>query len=166
MKEQHSHHLRSREILHGKVVDARAFDKLVYTTGMFSVLREHRLLCYRSNTDRFIQTTKEYANAATKSPVDFVLQGVAGAVHAVTGIVDTAIGDIARAIEGNKSDVPAYSGALARVRDDVRDFVGSIVALKPLSALAKVIRLPGDIVADGADLLAGQNHSRAAYAGT
>jgi hypothetical protein len=133
---------------------------------VISVVREHRLIRYRSNTQRFIETTKEYAKDATKSPVDFVLQSAAGAIHAVTGIIDTAVGDVARAIEGNKNDVPAYNGYIARVRDDIRDFFGSLFSGKPLSALAKLIRLPGDIVADGADLLAGQNHSRSAYAGT
>jgi len=118
--------------------------------------QERRLLRYSSNLDRFVGTASDY---------DYLnpFEAAAGTTHIVTqGLgLDPAIRDAARAIDGDERPIDQY-GQFGRIREDVFGAVDNLFHLKPVSAVAKVINLVGDSIADGADFIVDVDHKRGA----
>jgi len=117
---------------------------------------ERRLIGYRSNMERFVETTKDYGDWSLDKP----LAPVAGAVHLFTqGFgLDPVIKDVGRAADSNTSDLRAYAGIFPRIRENTREIVSDVFHLKPFSAITKAINYVGDGTADLADLVANVDH--------
>ena len=84
---------------------------------MGSILREHRLIKYKSNLGRFGGTFGRYDY---KDPI----QWFAAAGHGASQLAgaDPAIKDVGRMIDGNKSELPAYGSFFGRTIANVREF--------------------------------------------
>ena len=114
-------------------------------------MHESRLLGYRSNVERFWETTKSYDY---KDPFQILAAGT----HVITqGLgLDPLIKDAGRTLDNNRSDLAPYTGIAPRTISNIRETIGDLFRLKPFSAVTKVINIPMDAVADGADAVAGK----------
>ena len=119
-------------------------------TGTF----ERRLARYQSHLGRFAGTAKDYNPA---NPFEAAALGT----HVVTSGfgLDAAIRDAARAVDGGSSYIPPY-GQFGRTRSDISGLLDNALRLKPLSAVAAIINVPGDAIADGADFLVDVDHRK------
>lgn len=125
---------------------------------MGSILREHRLIKYKSNLGRFGGTFGRYDY---KDPI----QWFAAAGHGASQLAgaDPAIKDVGRMIDGNKSELPAYGSFFGRTIANVREFFGDILNGKFVSALVKPINAVGDFGADVLDSIGGVSAEREGY---
>ena len=117
---------------------------------MIHLVQEHRLALYQSNWDRFVDTTKGYDYSDP-------MQAIAGGVNVFTqgAGLDPLIKDVGRSIDGNTSELPPYGSFLGRTVANTREAIGDALRLKPISAVTKLINVPGDLTADLADSMAG-----------
>lgn len=85
------------------------------------------------------------------------LQAGAALVNGVTqlGGIDPAMRDIGRYLDGNKAPVPRFEGMFPRTRENTIGFVKDVFSFRIFSALTKALNVVGDVVADGANMLAG-----------
>jgi hypothetical protein len=124
-------------------------------------LSEKRLLGYKfeGHWDRFYKTTTEDYDWSTP------LGAAAGATHVVTAGfgLDPAIRQGLSHMDGSHTEgVQNYSGWIARTRENAFGLIGNVVRFRLPSAVGNLINVPGDAIADGADLLAGVSHRRGA----
>ncbi|MFA6523631.1 MAG: hypothetical protein WCS85_04670 [Candidatus Peribacteraceae bacterium] len=125
--------------------------------------REHRLLRHRSNLGRLAdQTAREYLTLPPekRNALDVTTHAIGAVGNIASNALETLFKDGARWIEGRTDPVPSLpEGHFARTREDIGELFG--VFKYPVSAVASVVKMPGDVAMDLYDTAIGNYHTAA-----
>jgi hypothetical protein len=125
-----------------------------------SATREARQLSLFKEVGSNVRTWGAYVvQADIKDPVDKgnYPRAVAGAAVAVASTVFEFSDYLLAGIVDKKLSAPG-SGIMPRMRRDTAELLGDAVRLRPLKTVANILRLPGSLVMDTAETVAGIEH--------